>query len=311
MDKSSENFSKNLIIILIPLLLILILIGTYLVYATHFGNHITIKFTQSGPLYNNMPVYFRGYKIGQTVKVRPSKDYKSTLVKVWLYPKEIKLPEDVTGKVKKLDSKKDYIDLITLDETLTKTLKNGSIIDGEPAFDLDAFLSEIADSGVIVPLLQHFSDALLSVNKTSEEIRNFFTDSRAVIKDNRQSLKQTTQNFNETSISLKQLTSRFNNSITDDKLNNTTSSVNKSATNIQSASESIKNITQNVDNATKNLDKTVEKVDCVMSDTKAITSNVKAITSGFCEVLNKRFAGIRIIFGKPLKNNKCHKNCSN
>lgn len=310
MDKSSENFSKNLIIILIPLLLILILMGTYFVYSTHFGNHITIKFARSGPLNNNMPVYFRGYKIGQTVRVKPSKDYKSTLVKVWIYPKEIKLPEDVTGKVKKLDSKNDYIDLITLDDTLTTTLKNGSTIDGEPAFDLDAFLSDIADSGVIVPLLQHFSDTLLSAGKTSDEIRNFFTDSRGVLKDNRQSLKQTTQNFHQTSVSLKQLTSRFNNTISEEKLTNTTSSVDKSATNIRSASESIKNITQNVDNATKNLDKTVAKADCVLSDTKAITSNVKAITSGFCEVLNKRFAGLRIIFGKPLKNNKCPKNCT-
>lgn len=309
MDKSLEICSKNLIIMLIPFLLTLILMGTYFVYASHFGNHITIKFARSGPLNNNMPVYFRGYKIGQTVRIKPSKDYKNTLVKVWLYPREIKLPEDVTGKVKKLDSKNDYIDLITLDETLTTTLKNGSVIDGEPAFDLDAFLSDIADSGVIVPLLQHFSDALLSVNKTSDEIRNFFTDSRTILKDNRLNLQQTTQNFKQSSISLKQLTSRFNNSITDDKINRTTSSVDKSAANIQSASENIKNITKNVDNATKNLDKTVAKVDCVVTDTKAITSNVKSITSGFCEVLSKRFAGIRIIFGKPLKNNTCKRNC--
>jgi len=310
MNKSSETFSKNLIIILIPLLLILTLMGINRVYKMHFGNHITIKFTQSGPLYKNMPVYFRGYKIGQTLDINPSKDYKNTLVKVWLYPKEMKLPEDVSAKVKKIDSKSNYIDLISLDDTVTTTLKKGSTIEGEPAFDLDAFLSDIADSGVIVPLLQNFSDALISANKTSDEIRNFFTDSRGVLKDNRQNLKQTTQNFNQASKSVTQLTSRFNNAITDEKINRTTSSVDKSATNIQSASESVKNITQNVDNATKNLDKTMAKVDCVMSDTKAITSNVKTITTGFCEVLSKRFAGLRIIFGKPLKNNKCPKNCT-
>jgi len=310
MNKPSETFAKYLIIILIPLLLILILMGTYRVYKIHFGNHITVKFSHSGPLYKGMPVYYKGYKIGQTLDVQPSKDYKSTLVKVWLYPKEIKLPEDVTAKVKKIDSRKDYIDLISPDDSVTTALKNGSTIDGEPAFDLDAFLSDIAEAGIIVPLLQNFSDTLVSANKTSNEIRNFFTDSRGVLKDNRQNLKQTTQNFNQASKSVTQLTSRVNHSITEDKLNDTTSSVNKSATNIQTASESIKNITQNVDNATKNLGKTMAKVDCVVADTKGITSNVKTITSGFCEVLSKRFAGLRIIFGKPLKNNKCPRNCT-
>ena len=84
----------------------------------------------------------------------------------------------------------------------------------------------------------------------------------------------------------------------------------KSSTNIRVATENIKNITSDIKNATKNLDKTVAKIDCTISETKAIASNVKIITGGFCETVSKRFAGLRIIFGKPLNKNKCLGKCS-
>lgn len=310
MNKSNELLSKYIVVLLIPLLFILILMVTYRIYEGRFGNHITVKFAHSGPLYKNMPVYFRGYKIGQSLDVKPSEDYKHTLVKVWLYPRNPKLPEDVTAKVKKLNPNENYIDLINFDETLTEVLKNGSTIDGEPAFDLDAFLSDIDDSGVLIPLLQNFSDVLVSANKTSEEIRNFFSDSRLVVNDNRQSLKEASQNFNQTSKSLKKLTSKFNNSITEDKLNNTTSGVDKSVTNIQAASESIKNITSSVDCATRNLSQTVVNLDSALCETKAVATNAKAITGGLRETLGKRFAGLRLIFGQPLKEKSCKTRCN-
>lgn len=310
MQKLFQTFSKYRVIILSLLVFILILIATIVLYKLRFGYKVTAKFVESGPLHVGMPVYFKGNELGITIKIHPTKDYKFTMVKMVLYPKNPQLPDNVVAKVKTWNQTQDYVDLVPLDELSTTVLKNGSTIDGEPAFDMEAFLSDIADSGLLVPLIQTFSDTLASMNKTSTEIGKFFSDSRSVLKENRQNLKQTTQRFTLTAKSLSNLTSNLNKSITKEKLSNTTSSVDKASTNILAASENIKNITKSVDCATRNLDKTMAKVDCTMSDAKVITSNVKTITSGFCEVLSKRFAGLRVIFGKPLRNNACLRPCS-
>lgn len=310
MNKSLEIFLKYKGRILLPLFFIVLSITIFQLYKDYFGYHITAKFAESGPLYNNMPVYYRGYKIGKAINIKLSEDYKHTLVTIVLSPKKPKLPEDIVAKVKHHNVRKEYIDLINQDSTTTALLKNGSVIDGEAAFDLEAFLSDIADSGVIVPLLQTFSDTLVSLDKTSAEIKNFFSDSRLILKDNKENLRHTTENAAQAAKNLSLITSRFNRSVSEDKLNNTTSSVYKSSTNILDTTENIKEIVKSVNNATKNLDKTMSKIDCTISQANDITSNVKVITGGFCEVLGKRFAGLRIIFGKPINNSKCPKHCS-
>lgn len=310
MNKLSKISSKHKWKILVILCLTLISLSLFRLYEEHFTYYITVKFSESGPLYKNMPVCYKGYRIGHTQKVTLSEDYKYTYVKIVLYPKNPKLPKDIIGAVKKHDILINYIDLISPESPSTALLKNGDIIEGKPIFDMSSFLSDIADSKLIIPLIQTFSDTLVSANKTSTEIKNFFSDSRLILKDNRQNLKQTTKDLALSTKSLAKITSRVNSTITEDKLNNTTSSVNKSATNIQTATESVKNITASIDCATKNLDKTISKIDCTISEVNTIASNVKVITSGFCETLGKRFAGLRIIFGKPINNSKCPKNCS-
>lgn len=293
MNKLVDIFLKLVVIILVLLVIAFISLGIFKLY-DYFRYHIFVKFTFSGPLFRGMPVCFKGYRIGHTQKVSLSEDYKYTLVKIVLYPKNPKIPKDTLGVVKKHDMLGNYIDLIPSDEPSTAILKSGDIIDGKPIFDIGTFLSKIDDSDILIPLLQNYSDTALNISKTSTKIGDFFSDSHSVLKDNRQNLKRTTE-------SLSKITSNLNTSFSKEKLNETTSSVNKSATNIQVITENVKNITQSVDCATKNLDKTMAKIDCT-------ASNVKAITGGFREVMGKRFAGLRIIFGKPL--NK-YKRCQN
>jgi len=302
LNKAFSRHRKIFLSLAMLLFTVIFLFSVFKLYAVRHEYYLTAKFSTSGPLYINMPVYFRGYNIGKTTKIAPTKDYKYTLVKIVLFPESPKLPDDIVAKVKNHNARKEYIDLMVSDTPSETGLQSGSTIDGEPAFDLEAFLSDLADSGIIVPLLQTFSDTLVSAGKTSDEVRNFFSDSRNILKDNRESLKQTTSGFASTSSSLNKLTTRFNNAITDEKINRTTSSIDKSSANILSASEDVKKITTKVDFATRNIDQTMAKIDCTVSDAKDITSNVKTMTSGLCEVLNKRFAGLRIIFGKPIRN---------
>lgn len=309
MRKLSNIFLKCRLIILFLLLFTLASWGLFKIY-DHYSFHIMVKFTESGPLYKDMQVCYKGYLIGRTQKVIISDDYKYTLLKIVLYPKNPKIPSDVVASVKQHDILGDYIDLAAPEEPSTTLLANNAIIEGKPIFDFGAFFSDIADSGLIIPLIQNFSDTLVSANQTSVEIKNFFSDSRFILKDNRQNLKQTTKNLSVATKSLKKLTAKFNKATPEDKLNNTTLNIDKSADNIQAATESVKNITQSVDCATRNLDKTIAKIDSTISEANAVASNVRAITSGLCEALSKRFAGLRIIFGKPMDKSKCPKNCS-
>lgn len=302
MSKLVNIFLKLGVVVLILLFISLITSGIFKLYDLS-RYHIMVKFTESGPLFKGMPVCFKGYRIGSTQKVILSEDYKYTLVKVVLYPKNPRLPKDITGVVRKHDMLGNYIDLVVLKEPSATLLQNGDIINGKPIFDVGTFLAKIDDSDILIPLLQNYSDTALNISKTSTNIDNFFTDSRSVLKDNRQNLKHTTESLNK-------ITTNFSVSFDKDKLHNTASSVEKSASNIQAATESAKNIAQNVDCATRNLDKTMEKVDSTLCEAHAVATNARVITGGFREALAKRFAGLRIIFGKPLDKNKCTPNCS-
>lgn len=300
MSKLFNIFLKLAGITLVLLFVMLISLGIFKLY-DHFRYHIMVKFVDSGPLFKGMPVCFKGYRIGQTQKVILSEDYKYTLVKIVIYPKNPKLPKDIMGVVKKHDMLGNYIDLIPSDEPSNAILKNGDIIDGKPIFDIGTFLAKIDDSDILIPLLENYSDTALNISKTSTKIGDFFSDSHTILKENRQNLKHTTESLNK-------ITSNFNTSFSKDTLHNTSSSVNKSATNIQAITENVKNITQNVDCATRNLDKTMEKIDSTLCEAHAVASNAKVITGGFREAMGKRFAGLRIIFGKPLNKNCCQKN---
>lgn len=300
---SKSEFYKFRRIILVSLFIILASLGAFNLYEDHFRYHINVKFLESGPLFKGMPVCFKGYQIGRTQKVTLSEDYKYTLVKIVIYPKNPKFPKDMTGVVRKHDMLGNYIDLVVSKEPSARLLKNGDIINGKSVFDIGTFLAKIDDSDILIPLLQNYSNTALNISKTSTKIDDFFSDSRSILKDNRQNLKRTTESLNK-------ITLNFNTSFSKNKLNNTTSSLEKSATNIESATESVKNIVQSVDCATKNLDKTMERIDSTLCEAHAVASNANVITSGFREVMCKKFAGLRIIFGKPLNKNKCLKNCS-
>lgn len=308
MNKLFNIFTKYKLIALIIFFCTLIIIIIFYVNQLNNSFYLTAKFSNSGPLYANIPVYFKGYRIGKVRSVKLSEDYKYTFADIVIYKKDPILSSDVVAKVKNHDIIKEYVDLTIPDEASTTILKNKSVIDGEPLFDLDSFLSDIANADIIVPLLQTFSDTLTSFNKTSIEINGFFADSRSILKDNKNNINQATKELAQSSKNLRKLTARINSSISKEKINNTTSNMSKSSDNVLTATENVKRITENIDNATKNLDKTVAKIDCTMSKADKISDNVKAITCGLRETLEKRFAGLKIFFGKPIKN-KCTKEC--
>ncbi len=192
-NKLFKIISKYKFIILITLFSILFLALSFWLYEDYSRYYVIAKFRESGPLFVNMPVYYKGYKIGKTRRIELSKNYKYTFVKIVFRPKHPTLSEDIVAKVKELNEENDYIDLVLHDDASNTSLKKGEIIEGEGKFDVDTFLSEIADSGLIIPLIQTFSETLVNISHASNEVKGFFTDSRLILRDNRRNIEQTTR----------------------------------------------------------------------------------------------------------------------
>lgn len=295
-DYGFKMTTLHKVLILLLVSVTLLSIGLFQVYESHFRYHITIKFDDCGPLYINMPVYYKGYKIGYIKNIKLTEDYKSTLAETILYPRHPKLPENITAQVKKIDMRKDFINLEYPDDPSNQLLKDGGTIDGEGAFDLEKTIKDLLSSGTLDPIIDSVSQFISSISDTSDQMGKFFSNSNIILKDNRQNIKHTTKSISE-------ITTKFNNSIKEDYINDTMMNVNKTSSNITDASENIKNITANVNIATKNLDQTRSKIDCTISNINATACNAKKISCGLYQTLKKRFAGLRMIFGKPINDN--------
>ncbi len=295
MKNLSEVLYKFRRLFLFLLVFVVITISGFFIYRNYLGFHITAKFSDATPLFVKMPVYYKGYNIGFVNRIKPSKDYEYSYVKIVFYSQKPNLPENITAKIKLRETKSDYIELIKPDEPSENKLKNKAVIEGEAAFDLFEFLSNIYDSGALDPIIESVTDFVSSISSTSDEIGSFFSDSRTILKDNKKNIRKTTTSLN-------QITSKVNNSINESQLNSTFSNISNSASNIEETSENIKN-------ATENLDITKNKLDCTISDIQSSASNIKNVTEGVCQTMNKRFAGLRLIFGKPSKKDCCTKGC--
>jgi ABC-type transporter Mla subunit MlaD len=341
MKKINGIFPKEIIILLTVLFIVIV---NFAVYKKYFEPKlvITARFQELGPLSKSMPVYYKGYNIGKTIDISPSEDYKYTLVKIALFPKKIALPINIIAKVKKLGIEQHYIELIYPEKPFAKFLTNDSIIEGKTTADLASFMEAQADSGKLFSIMADVSKTLGSFDKTGKESEKFFKELTNVLKENRQyihdSAKNTSEsleNINKTTKSLNdiigdkkikkdlreiisyssqatknvdKISGNINELTADKKLKATIENMNTSSENLKKAATNIENITRNIDNSTKNLDKTMEKIDSTITETQAAASNINGITKGVQSLLCKRFAGIRIFFGKTSTCNSCNNN---
>ena len=294
---------KKILIAFFAIVLFVLFIFILRVWNANYNYNMSIiaRFSDLGPLYKSMPVYYKGYKVGKTRDIQPSKDYKYTLVYMILYPKHLTLPNNVTAKVQKLDSGGNYIDLIYPGTPSVEFLKTGDIIEGKTAVDIQSFMSAQADSGVLGAITGDLNKALVSLDEAAQSMDYFFEQLGLMVEENRPSVKSMTGDAAKSTQNVREITQKINNSITEENASNVVKNVDRSSSNIEEATSNIKNVTENIDKATKDLDKTMKKIDCVAADIKSITAKLNEITRAFKCVLSKRFAGMRVMFGKPME----------
>ena len=72
----------------IVLLIVLILLSLSLTWSFFTHTYIRAEFNKMDPMPSRMGVYYKGYKLGTTSKLKISKDFKTTYLYITLNPKE-------------------------------------------------------------------------------------------------------------------------------------------------------------------------------------------------------------------------------
>lgn len=280
--------SKKLLVILI---ILLAAIGAYIYNSTYYVN---IRFDELGPLTKNMTAYYNGFKVGKIVRIEPDKDFKHTLVKVNLIHKNMNLPQNTTVHVESFPNGELYLQFIYPSSPSFKTIKRGDLLEGIAQYNLEEFMLGQNISGVSDIVSLHVIRALNATEIANQEMKNFFENTSKLIKDNSRGINASVNNTAAMTKSLAQMAENLNQS--SKKINNALDEAT-----LKSTTTNIKDTTDNISQATKDIDKTVKKIDDTISQVNATAQNLNSITSGLNETLSQKFAGMRIMFGTPVK----------
>lgn len=281
---------KNILIVLG--IILLFLIGAYINYRMHYIK-VKAEFEQLEPFPDSLPVYYRGFKLGRSTKVYPSKDFTKTYVELVLNINELALPENSAIKIK-TKNKKDYIELLYPLEPSVEYLKNGSTMKGEVCYNLSSYLSAQAENGGFDDLQDNLNTTISAAGDTLEALTTLLNTGNEILVDAKPDIKKSVKNLTVATENLADLTKKMNKSAKPEYLDNTFKNVNDTTENIEKITAHSASITEKIDKQTVNL------VDCLIKNINNVVLNINEIVCGLKSTLSKKFGGMRLIFGKPI-----------
>lgn len=262
------------------------------------NTYITIQFDDLAPFEANMPLYYKGFKVGKTRSIKPSKDFKHTLVNAVITYDDLKLPKNTTAIVKTRDKGEyhpnlDYIELEYPDSPSIIFLKTGSVIKGSSSLDWNTLFAQQASDGKLDGLGQSVTDLMDNLNSTIETLSMVFTTINDILQENRPNLLAASTNLSNTTTNLYDVSSRMSNSLSQDLLDNTTGGFEGTSQNFDAAAGSVKEIAEN-------LNQMMPYVDATIIDLNSTICNVNQISAGILQTLKKRMGLMRLLIGKPV-----------
>lgn len=283
--------------------LIFFLLAVWLViYLNTF--YVTVRFNELGPVSKNMAAYYNGFKIGRIVKVEPDKDFKHILVRVKLTTKNLNLPQNTTVHVKNFPSGELYLLFVYPDAPALANIKRGDVLEGISPYRLEEFMLGQNISGVTDIVSVHVLKALEAMEVANMEMKMFFTTTTNLMQENQKQINLSISNIVDMTKSLADAAENLNQSTK--KINNAldTEVIKDSALGLRDSAMNIKSLTGDIKKATKDIDKTVKKIDSTVTHANYAAKNLNYITKGLSRTLSKRFAGMRLMFGKPISQEK-------
>lgn len=285
------------------LIFILVLIGI-----ANYLNHTYIKaeFNKMDPIPSKMGVYYKGYKLGSTSRLRISKDFKKTYLYITLNQRGLHLPKNIRVKIKKYDNETKYVDIIYPKRPMIRYIRTGDTIKGDTGFIFSG-ISDI-NQAHIDDLSEKGGDLLSSAKKTTDSLTEMFDLVTDILGENREnilnsttSLKNGMKNLEQTTQNMKAMSNKINDGITKQNIQNSTKNIEQMTSNFANSSKDFISITGNFNKTSSDFSVLVPKLSTLIDVVQMSICNVNDIILGLKKTLQQKWGGARIIFGKPIK----------
>ena len=286
---------------LLIFILVLIVIANYL-------NHTYIKaeFNKMDPIPSKMGVYYKGYKLGSTSRLRISKDFKKTYLYITLNQRGLHLPKNIRVKIKKYDNETKYVDIIYPKRPMIRYIRTGDTIKGDTGFIFSG-ISDI-NQAHIDDLSEKGGDLLSSAKKTTDSLTEMFDLVTDILGENREnilnsttSLKNGMKNLEQTTQNMKAMSNKINDGITKQNIQNSTKNIEQMTSNFANSSKDFISITGNFNKTSSDFSVLVPKLSTLIDVVQMSICNINDIILGLKKTLQQKWGGARIIFGKPIK----------
>lgn len=279
-----------------------------LIGIANYLNHTYIKaeFNKMDPIPSKMGVYYKGYKLGATSRLRISKDFKKTYLYITLNQRGLHLPKNIRVKIKKYDNETKYVDIIYPSRPMIRYIRTGDTIKGDTGFIFSG-ISDI-NQAHIDDLSEKGGDLLSSAKKTTDSLTEMFDLVTDILSENRDnilnsttSLKNGMKNLEQTTQNMKAMSNKVNDGITKQNIQNSTKNIEQMTSNFANSSKDFISITGNVNKTSSDFSVLVPKLSTLIDVVQMSVCNVNDIILGLKKTLQQKWGGARIIFGKPIK----------
>lgn len=295
---------KNTLISLAVFISVIFVLGFLYLILNH--TYIKAEFKNADPMPARMDVFYKGYKLGTTRKIRISDDFKTTFLYITLNQTGLHLPKNITAEVKKYDKETRYVDLIYPAAPSLKYIKTGDIIKGTSTISFNgisdlnqAHIDSLADRGV---------DLLTSAKQTTDSLTGLFDIITEMLKENRSNIYLTTlnmrnsmQNLNNTTCRLKNLSDKIDTEITNETIRINSRNIERMTGNFAKSSDKFYLLSDSLDKSGTGVNKLVNNTNTLVDIMKLTMCSINDIVSAFKETLQKKFGGARVLFKQPVR----------
>lgn len=289
------------------LLWIILILSACAIVTTYFSHtYIRAEFNKMDPMPPRMGVYYKGYKLGTTRKLKISKDFKTTYLYITLNQRGLHLPKNITARIKNYDEDTKYVDIVYPASPMLKYIRTGDTIKGESGFTFSG-VSDI-NQAHLDNLSEKGESLLSSATKTTDALTELFdliteilTENRSNIHASTTSLKNSMANLETTTLNLKDLSQKTNDEITRQTIRNSAANIEATTSNFANSSKDFISISGNFNKTSSDFSVLVPKLSVLIDAVQLVVCNVNDIVVGLKKTLRQKFGGARIIFGRPMK----------
>lgn len=290
---------------ILVIILLLLFLGSVIV---NYFNHTYIKaeFNKMDPMPPRMGVYYKGYRLGTTQKVKISKDFKTTYLYIALNQRGLQLPKNITVRIKNYDEDTKYVDIIYPPAPMLKYIRTGDVIKGESGFTFSG-ISDI-NQAHLDDLSEKGSDLLSSATKTTDALTELFDLVTEILIENRENILNSTtylsksmSNLEISTANLKDLSQKVNDEITRETIRKSATNLEMTTSNFANSSKEFITISGNFNKTSSDFSVLVPKLSVLIDAVQLVVCNVNDIIVGVKKTLQQRFGGARIFLGKPIK----------